>query len=222
MIQKEAILQAYQFRHACKVFDENQKISDEDMQFLLETARLSPSSFGMEHWRFIVITDEKLKAKIRPHAYGQKQITTASHLVAVVAKTAAVQDETYIKKMFARHGQDKEYTGNMINNYKAALKEKLMQFINRYFYKKLTQKHAIFEWCARQCYIAAANMATSAAMIGIDSCFLEGFNKEKVEKDLELDTQKEELALLLALGYRTKEQPKKWRLNSDEIIEYRN
>ena len=221
MIDKNAILDAYQFRHACKIFDTDKKISKEDFTFILETARLSPSSFGMEHWRFIVITNDALKEKLKPDCWGQKQITTCSHLVAVVAKTAAVQDEDYVKKMFARHGADKESQKGLLGTYMDILKERSKQFVIRYMYKKMTQKHATFEWSARQCYIAAANMATSAAMIGIDSCFIEGFKKEKLEATLGIDATQEDIPLLLSFGYRIKEQPRKDRLSVDEIVEVR-
>ena len=52
---------AMNFRHACKVFDDTKKISDEDMKFILEAGRKSPSSFGMEGWKFLVITNDELK-----------------------------------------------------------------------------------------------------------------------------------------------------------------
>lgn len=204
MIQKDKILEAYNFRHACKSFDESKKIPKEDMDFLLETFRLSPSSFGMEPWRLIVITDDELKAKLKPHCWNQAQITTCSHLVVVVAKTALVQDDTYISKMFSRRPIDEDAKKSYISLFKDYLKEK-----------------PIYEWCSRQNYLASANMATSAAMIGIDSCFLEGFVKEEIESVLGIDTTKEDISVLLPLGYRVNEAQKKFRLDINEIVEYR-
>jgi len=218
MIKKQDILEAYNFRHACKIFDKDKKISEEDFDFLLETARLSPSSFGMEPWRYLVITNQELKEKIKPSCWNQDQIDTCSHLVVILADTKAVQDEEYIKKMFSRRGLNEDDTKNYVQKFKEYLKDKMMNFVTRYFYKKFTEDRAIYEWCSRQTYIAAANMTTSAAMIGIDSCFIEGFEKEKVEETLELDTSKEELALILTFGYRVNGQKPKYRLNIDEIV----
>jgi len=83
---KEDILKAFHERHACKLFDDKKKIPKEDFDFLLEIGRLSPSSFGMEHWKFLVITSQDLKEKLRPVCWNQPQITTCSHLVAYLAK----------------------------------------------------------------------------------------------------------------------------------------
>lgn len=204
MIQKDKILDAYNFRHACKIFDENKKISKEDMDFLLETFKLSPSSFGMEPWRLIVITNDELKSKLKPHCWNQAQITTCSHLVVVIAKTALVQDNIYIDKMFSRRPLNNDAKQSYISLFKDYIKEK-----------------PIYEWCSRQNYLAAANMATSAAMIGIDSCFIEGFKKEDLENALEIDTKKEDISVLLTLGFRVNKPKEKYRLDIQDIVEYK-
>ena len=221
LIDKDEILKAYNFRHACKVFDEEKKISDEDFNFLLETFRLSPSSFGMEPWRLLVIDNDELKARLKPHCWNQAQITSSSHLVVVVTKTALVEDDSYIEKMFARRDLDRDATKGYIEKFKGYIKELVMGFATKYMYKKSLQDAAVFEWCARQTYIASANMTTSAAMIGIDSCFIEGFKKDGVEKELDIDTKKEDVALILTFGYRVNPQPKKFRLDLDEVVERR-
>ena len=219
-MKKEEILEAYNFRHACKVFDESKQISAEDFNFILETARLSPSSFGMEHWRFLIVENKELRAKIKSAAWNQAQISTASHLVVVLTKTEKVTDDTYINTMFSRRGLNKEAQEGYIERYKGYIARFVERFVKRYFYKRFTKSYPVFEWSARQCYIAAANMTTSAAMIGIDSCFIEGFSKEDVEKILDIDTTKEDVALILAFGYRLNPQPAKFRLSQNEIVEY--
>lgn len=71
-ISKQAILDAFHYRHACKQYDPTKKISDEDFQFILETGRLSPSSFGFEPWRFLVIENHAIRELIRDNAWGGK------------------------------------------------------------------------------------------------------------------------------------------------------
>ena len=71
MSKKEDFLKAMDFRHSCKVFDESKKISNEDIRFILEVARKSPSSFGMEAWKFLVITNYELREKLRPFCWNQ-------------------------------------------------------------------------------------------------------------------------------------------------------
>lgn len=221
MIEKSKILEAYQFRHACKKFDVEKKIPQEDIEFLIETFRLSPSSFGMEPWRLLIITDDTLKKKLKAHCWHQAQIDTCSHLVVVLAKTALVEDDSYIEKMFARRPLKEDEKAGYMSTVKSFFKEMIMSFVTRYMYKSALKTKAVYEWCCRQNYLASANMATSAAMIGIDSCFIEGFKKEKVEEVLGLDISQEEVCVLLPLGYRVKEQKEKFRLAVSEIVAYR-
>jgi nitroreductase len=87
MIDKQAILQAFNFRHACKCFDPQRKIPDDYFAFILETGRLSPSSFGFEPWRFVIIQDMALREKLRAVSWGaQGQFPSASHVVALLAR----------------------------------------------------------------------------------------------------------------------------------------
>ncbi len=84
---KNEILAAYQFRHATKEFDASRKISSGDFQFILETGRLSPSSFGLEPWQFVVVQNPQIREKLRPFAWGaQKQLPTASHFVLILSR----------------------------------------------------------------------------------------------------------------------------------------
>ncbi|WP_200762915.1 NAD(P)H-dependent oxidoreductase [Nitrosophilus alvini] len=205
---KEQFLKAMYFRHACKVFDETKKIPKDDFEYILECGRLSPSSFGMEHWRFLVITDENLKKRLKPVCWNQAQITTCSHLVVIKAQKEILKpDSDYVRKMFERRGLPEDMTKAYIQKYTEFMQEK-------------KDEEKLFCWSAKQCYIALANMMTGAAFIGIDSCPIEGFEKEKVENILNIDTKKEEVAVLSAFGYRVQPQPKKVRLSLSEIVEY--
>ncbi|BCD63145.1 hypothetical protein NitYY0826_C2039 [Nitratiruptor sp. YY08-26] len=198
---EDKFLAAMQRRFACKRFLQK-SIPQEDFDVILEYARLSPSSFGMEPWRLLVITDQKIKEELQPLCWNQKQITTCSHLVVIKADRAVVQDKEYIAKMFARRGLSPEAT---------------RAYIDRYF--AFLQKQDIDCWVQKQCYIAAANMMTGAAYRGIDSCPIEGFEKEKVEEYLQPHNQS--VALMVAFGYCAMERPPKKRLQRDEIVEFR-
>ena len=189
-------IQAMDFRHACKIFDETKKISDEDMHFILECGRKSPSSFGMEAWKFLVITNEELKAKLRPACWNQVQITSCSHLVIVLAGIESVKPESgEVKKRFARRDMPQKSL------------DMYMDLYAKHLAKTLSSNDNIYCWTAKQTYIAAANMMTGAAFIGIDSCPIEGFEKEKVEEILSLDTTKFQVAMVLPFGYRLNPQP---------------
>ena len=201
---------AMDYRHACKLFDTEQRIGEEDMRFILEAGRKSPSSFGQEPWRFLVITNEKLKEELKPLCWNQPQITSCSHLVVVLASIESVRPSSGTPaKRFGRRALPPEKIEAYIELYGTFLSD------------TFSSDEKTLAWSAKQCYIAAANMMTGAASIGIDSCPIEGFEKESVESLLELDTTKHQVALLLPFGYRANEQLKQIRLPLEEIVEYR-
>lgn len=207
-MRENLFLEAMNFRHACKLFDEDRKIPKEDFNYILECGRLSPSSFGMEHWRFLVITNQDLKEKLRPYCWNQPQITTCSHLVVIKAiKKDLLPNSDYVKNMFSRRGLPEEMVNNYLKVYENFMQDKL-------------DDEKLFCWSSKQCYIAAANMMSGAAFIKIDSCPIEGFEKDKVEEILNIDKEKEEAALILTFGYRVKPAPEKKRMKLDEITEW--
>jgi len=202
-------MNAMDFRHACKVFDESKKVSDEDMNYILEVGRKSPSSFGMEAWKFLVITNEALKAKLRPACWDQAQITSCSHLVVVLAGIENVKVESGIPlKRFARREMPQENLDFYLKLYGDHLADTLSSDEN------------IYAWTARQTYIAAGNMMSGAAFIGVDSCPIEGFSQADVEAILELDTTKHKVAMILPFGYRLNEQSSQLREPFDTVVEF--
>ncbi len=208
-MKKEEFLNVMDFRHACKVFDDTKKIPEEQLNYILEVARKSPSSFGMEPWKFLVIQNQEMKEKIKPVCWDQLQITTCSDLVIILARIEDVKVESGIPlKRFTRRPMPKEKVDFYIQLYAEHLKDTLSTDEN------------IYSWTSKQCYIAIGNMMTAAAAIGIDSCPIEGFEKEKLEKILQLDTTKYQVAMLLPFGYRINEQSSQLRLTFNEVVEF--
>jgi nitroreductase len=201
-------MEAMRERHACKLFDEAKKIPEAQMETILEIGRLSPSSFGMEPWRFLVIRDQGLKERLRPLCWNQPQITTCSDLVV-------------IKTIISPLAPGSRYSREMLDR-KGLPAEKMRAYYDKYdnFVTEKMVREGLFAWGAKQCYIAAANMMTGAMAMGIDSCAIEGLEKEKVEAVLDMDVAKEELPLIDAFGYRVNEPPKKKRLPLERIVEY--
>lgn len=209
MNKKDEFLEIMDFRHACKLFDKTKKISDKDMHYILEVARKSPSSFGMEAWKFLVITNEELKAKLRPYCWNQVQITTCSHLVIVLAGIENLKVESgMVQSQLMRRNLPQDKLDAFIELYASHLSD------------TLSSDEKIYQWSARQTYIASANMMNAAATIGIDSCPIEGFEKENVEKVLELDTTKYQVAMILPFGYRVNEQSKQLRSEFESVVEF--
>jgi nitroreductase len=208
---KNNFTKALSFRHACKIFDETKKISDEEIHYILEAGRKSPSSFGMEGWKFLVITNETLKETLRPACWNQVQITSCSHLVIILAAIENVKPSSGLPaKRFNRRPLKPEQIENYIKLYSDHLSH------------TLSSDEHIYEWTARQTYIALGNMMTAAAYVRIDSCPIEGFDKQKVEEILDLDTSKWQVSVLVPFGYRLNEQSEQLRLPFEEVVEFIN
>lgn len=206
---EKTFMEAMDFRHACKIFDETKKISNEDLEYILEVGRKSCSSFGMEPWKFLVITNEKLKEELKAVCWNQPQVTTCSHLVVILAAIENVKPESGVpKRKFGRREMPQDKLEFYLNLYATHLEETLSSDKN------------IYAWTSKQTYIAASNMMTAAAVKGIDSCPIEGFEKENVEKILKLDTTKYQLSLVLPFGYRINPQSSQQRERLEDIVEY--
>ncbi|WP_299779686.1 NAD(P)H-dependent oxidoreductase [uncultured Formosa sp.] len=199
-IAKADILNAFNFRHATKEFDATKKVSDEDMKFILETAHLSPSSFGFEPWHFIVVQDKELRELLKPVAWGAPlKLDTASHFVLGLS----------MKAPMVKH--DSEYIMHMMKDVKQLPQEVIDMYST--FYREFQERDfdldtdkKLFDWSSKQTYIALGNMMTAAALTGIDSCPIEGFHQEKAEALLQekfgVDTDKYGLSFMVAFGYR--------------------
>lgn len=203
-ISQEDIINAFKYRHATKEFDATKKLSDADINFILKTANLSPSSFGFEPWHFIVVQDQELRELLKPVAWGAPlKLDTASHFILGLSMKASMtkHDADYISYMMK---EIKQLPEDVIEMYSKFYRE----FQERDF--DLDTDKKLFDWASKQTYIALGNMMTAAALSGIDSCPIEGFHQEKAEallqEKFDVDTSKYGLSFMVAFGYR-KEEP---------------
>jgi nitroreductase len=204
------VVEALKFRHACKQFNPQKKIPAADLDTIIEAACLSPTSFGMEAWKFLVLESAEIREKLRPACWDQPQITDASHVIAILARPAnTAPGHAQVKQRFVRRNLPEDATLAYIDRYRWYMETEVYPLMSSY------------AWCAKQCYIGLANIMTAAAAAGIDSCPMEGFEKKKVEQILELDTTQFEVAVLVALGYRAGEQTPRLRCDPKELVEFR-
>lgn len=215
-MKKQEILDAFMCRHACKEFNADRKIAKEDFEFILETARLSPSSFGFEPWHFIIVQNMDVRETFLPYFWGaQKQFPTASHVVFTLVK----------KPYFMKY--DSEYIRNFMKEVQM-LPEEIVK-LKSGFYKNfqetdfdlLDSDRSMTDWAAHQTYIPLANMMTAAAMIGIDSCPIEGFDRKKADallaSELNIDLEQYTMRHACAFGYRKEEPREKTRQGMEAI-----
>lgn len=219
-VGKQDIIDAFLFRHACKEFDAARLINDEDFDFILETARLSPCSFGLEPWKFLVVQDRELREKLRPHIWGgQKQLPTASHVVlTLVRKTRFMRYDSEFVHDFMREVQ--KFPEDV-----ALARTSILEKFQREDFALLDSDRSMTDWAGKQSYIALANMMTAAALIGIDSCPIEGFNQAALQpvaaREMGVDFNDWGIAYLVAFGYRKGPPARpKTRQSIEAIVEW--
>lgn len=199
MIQRDKLLEVFNFRYACKRFSPNKEIPQEDFRVILESARLSPSSFGFEPWKFLVLKDEALKKALKPVCWGgENALENASEFIVILARKRVdlLPDSAYIQYMV-------EEVQKLPSEIQKVKKEFFHRFLAQDF-TLLEDERKIFDWAGKQCYIALANMLTAAAALGIDSCAIEGFNEEGANEVLSkvVDITHFGVCVMVAFGYR--------------------
>ncbi|RIL70644.1 NAD(P)H-dependent oxidoreductase [Staphylococcus devriesei] len=213
---QDTIIKAFNFRHATKEFDNQKKISESDFNTILETGRLSPSSLGLEPWRFIVVENEELKNKLKPYSWGaQKQLDSASHFVIILARKNVTASSEYVQHIIRGI---KKYEESTI----PAVEDKFNNFQTNFHIND--NERTLLDWASKQTYIALANMMTSAALLGIDSCPMEGFDLDQVTEILAeegvVDTEHFAPSVMVAFGYRKNEPKGKVRQPAEDVIEW--
>ena len=211
----EQILDILNFRHACKEFDSSKKISDSDFEIILKGGHLSPSSMGIEPWKFLVIQNESLREELATVSWGgKKQIPSCSHLVILLSRMPKElkHDSSYIHHLLT---EVKQMPQEAVENFKGVIKMiEDTRFQNN--------EQALLNYSCLQTYIAAANMMTVSAMQQIDSCAMGGYDQKAVEEILIkhnlLNKEEFYLTLMIAFGYRINEPTPKTRQSLNDLV----
>jgi nitroreductase len=210
----DALKTALNWRYAVKAFDASRTIESETWAALENSLVMCPSSYGLQPWKFLVIGDRTLREELRPHSWNQSQITDCSHLVVFLAKreiTTADLDRL-INTTSTVRGVPTEQLG---------------------FYRELMQKNLIDGpqsqqiecWTAKQVYVALGTLMTSAALLGVDTCPIEGFSPADYDRILNLERSPYRSCVVCAAGYRDSSDKyaglAKVRYNPADLIEHR-
>jgi nitroreductase len=212
-ISREVLLQQLKWRYATKKFDPARKISAEDWQVLAEALVLTPSSFGLQPWKFWVVTNPEVKAKLLPLSFKQTQVVDGSHVVVFAARRNLA--EVDVDRYLAR-----------ISEIRGVSVEQLAGF-RKTMIKALVPPPAGFdinEWAAKQVYIALGNFMTAAAILGIDTCPMEGIEPAGYDDVLGIAEQGYGTVVACVAGYRAADDkyatvPKVRFATSDVIVE---
>ncbi|WP_233116762.1 NAD(P)H-dependent oxidoreductase [Aggregatibacter actinomycetemcomitans] len=215
-VTKQQVLDAFHFRCATRYYDPARKISKEDFDYILELGRLSPSSVGSEPWQFLVIQNPELRQALKPVSWGMAtQLDDASHVVVILANKNMRYDSEDFRANLERRGLTEEQIQTNMVTY---------QHFQTQHINVLENDRTLFDWASKQTYIALANMMTGAALIGIDSCPIEGFNYAEVNRILAqtgaYNADKYAVSVAVTFGYRAKDIRPKARKPLNEIVHW--
>ncbi len=210
------VLTVFNERYACKKFDSSKKIEANQFEVIMEAARLSPSSCGMEPWKFLLIENADVKNDIKDFSWGAlNSLNGASHFVIGLSRKNVVAESDYVRYI------SEEVKGIPYDQ----SKQQLDFFTNfqKNDFKLLDDPRYLFDWSSKQSYIALANMMTAAQMLGIDSCPIEGFDKQKLDNYLAnngyMNPDDFGVSYMVSFGYRNEVRRQKQRLPMSDIFE---
>ncbi|MBC8113239.1 MAG: NAD(P)H-dependent oxidoreductase [Candidatus Saccharimonas sp.] len=208
-VSNETVLRQLQWRHATKKFDATKAISADDWSTLEQTLVLTPSSYGLQPWKFVVITDPVTKAKLLPLSWGQRQVVDASHVVVFAIRQNL--SEADIDKYLAR-----------IVEVRGGTVEALAGFRRMMVGDLLGGAIDLNHWASLQAYIALGQFMATAAMVGIDTCPMEGIDPARYDEVLGLNELGYGTVVACVAGYRASDDKyasvAKVRFKAEDVV----
>jgi nitroreductase len=202
-----------QWRYAVKKFDASRKISPTCWESLETVLQLTPSSYGLQPWKFFVVESNELREKLRASSYNQSQVTDCSHFL-VFTHTPEVL-EADVDKFLDAMAESRSIPRGKLDGYRRVI----LGDVHGH------RKAFLSEWTRHQCYIALGNFMTSCALVGVDTCPMEGISPAQFDEILGLTSTRYRTVVACAAGYRSPEDAAaslpKIRYPKSEIIEHR-
>lgn len=213
-ISNDTLLAQLNWRYATKKFDPAKKIAAADWAALEQALILTPTSYGLQPYRFLVLTDPALRAQLVPASWGQTQPVDCSHYVVFAAR--AQNTETDVDRYLARMAGLRGVTPESLGGFKKILMGDVVHGV---------RGQTALEWATRQAYIALGNFMTAAALVGVDTCPMEGFEPPRYDEILGLPAQGFHAVVACAAGYRSTGDKyaalPKVRFSAGELIDHR-
>ncbi len=215
LLPADAALAALHWRYATKKFDPTKRLSAEEWAKFEQALTLAPSSYGLQPYKFVVVSDQALKDKLKAVSYGQGQVADCSHVVVFAARTDLTEADVdhYLERVSQVRGTDLDH---LKNGFGKVIKGDVVQ----------GPRHAMVkEWCARQAYIALGQLMTFAALTSVDICPMEGFENDKFDDILGLTAQGYRAVVMATVGHRASDDGAaglpKVRFPVDELVDRR-
>jgi nitroreductase len=207
-ITEQQVLDQLQWRYAVKRFDPSRRLPDATWDTLQQSLILTPSSYGLQPWKFIVITDETIKSQLPALSWNQNQPKDCSHMTVFAARKT--MDANYVDSFMTSVQSTRELPNGAMDGYRNVL------------VRTIEQMDSHLDWNARQVYIALGQLMVTAAMLGVDTCPMEGILHQEYDRLLGLEGSEYTTIVGCAVGYRHPEDPqadaKKVRFSVQEMI----
>ncbi len=209
------LIKALNKRYATKLFDKTKKVSSNDLETLLDVARLTPTSYGLQLMKMVVVNDDETRQKLLEHSYGQKQVVDASHLLVLCSNASfdVKHIDDYIRNI--AQTREQEVNGKQLQGFKAMLEG----------FRNSSNSDKLDQWMKNQQYIVLGNLLSACALLNIDACPMEGFIPQKYDEILELDKDNLKSVLVLPIGYSSDDdkykQQKKVRVSMEDFVIYK-
>lgn len=190
LAMKFDIITALNYRYATKKFDPTKKLSEATLQTILEALRLTPTSYGLQLMKVVVVDDRTLREKLVPAAFNQQQIIDASHLLILCREK--VIHESLVDDFIADCAVSRGVEPDNLGRFKNSIIQNILGLDD------VAQK----EWLEKQVYITLGNLINVCAVLGVDSCPMEGFIPAQFSEILGLEAQNLEPVLVVPIGNR--------------------
>ncbi len=210
-INKKTLIEQLNWRYAVKQFDASKKVSDSDWSLLEDALVLSPSSYGLQAWKFYLVQNPELRQKMKTVSWDQSQVVDCSHFLVFAYRKEV--DAAYIAKYIDEIAKVRNVDRSKLEQFESMM---VGDIVNGPRAKTLST------WTSRQVYIALGNFLTAAAALGIDTCPMEGFDPQKYDELLGLNGSPYSSVVACAVGYRSvddkTQSAKKVRFSKSELI----
>jgi len=182
--------QSLAWRYATKKFDSTKKISPETLDYILDTVQLAPSSYGLHHYKIIVVEDAAVREQLKAAAYNQPQVTDSSQLIVFAAETNI--DEEYVKRYVDEVSRVRGAERSSLTGFEGMLNNKIAS--------QTAEQNLV--WAQKQAYIALGVLIAAASEVNVDSGPMEGFDPAKFDEILGLKERGLTATVIAAIGYR--------------------
>lgn len=186
----EQLIKALNTRYATKKFDASKKLDSAQVDTILEAVRLTPTSYGLQLMKIVVVEDPAVREKLVAHSFGQKQVSEASHLL-ILCREKEV-DESHISNYISTISSTRNIPLENLHGFQEMMKKSILPMA----------EDTRNVWMEKQVYIALGNLLTACAILNVDACPMEGFSKKDYDEVLQLHDKNLSSIVIIPIGFR--------------------